>query len=174
MAAMRPTVLLLALGLLPACDSAPKKAKTEPTKDAEAKSAPATPTPKPKKEETKAAPMAPAPEGTVVIDGLYVHTCAAKDSCPTLLQDAGAAHCKGLALGGMKWRLPRLEELERWVGNDALQGYDVFHWSGSAWDEDPAQWWIFDPGSKSKTTAKPDRKPFTIRCASDPSAAAAK
>jgi len=158
MAAMRLPVLLLALGLLPACDSAPK-AKTEPKQDAETKSAPAT---------AKPVPMAPAPEGTVVIDGLYVHTCAAEGSCPTLLQDAGAAHCKGLGLGGMQWRLPRIEELERWVGSDALQGFDGFHWTGSAWDEDPAQWWIFDPGSKSKTTAKPDRKPFTIRCVAEP------
>ena len=102
--------------------------------------------------------------GTVQIGRVYVQTCADAKACPALLQDAGVAHCKSLQLGGLLWRLPTLEELESWKGNPALVGYDVFHWSGSAWDEDPGQFWIFDPGSGAKTTAKPDRKPFTIRC----------
>jgi hypothetical protein len=87
-----------------------------------------------------------------------------KTACPALLQDAGVAHCKSLQLGGLLWRLPTLQELEAWRGNAALVGYDVFHWSGTAWSDDPGQFWIYDPGSGAKTTAKPDRKPFTIRC----------
>lgn len=113
-------------------------------------------------------PIPPAPPGTVAIERRYVHTCQESSACPTLLQDAGAKHCSGLTLGGLSWRLPTFAELQSWRGHDALAAFDVFHWSASAWDEDPAQFWIFDPGSDSKTTARPDRKPFTIRCVAEP------
>lgn len=143
-----------------ACDSSTPKPEAEPTK-AEAPPAPRASEPD---DHTKPKALAPAPEGAVAIGRVYVQTCADPKACPALLQDAGVAHCKALGLGGLLWRLPTLQELESWRGNPALVGYDVFHWSGTAWDEDPAQLWIYDPGSGAKTTAKPDRKPFTIRC----------
>ncbi|MCA9653679.1 MAG: hypothetical protein H6712_26465 [Myxococcales bacterium] len=155
---------VLACSLVLACDSA-KPAADPP---AEAKEAEATPKPAAPEARPEPEPLPPAPEGTVVIDRKYVHTCADPTSCPTLLQDAGAAHCAGLELGGLSWRLPTLAELESWKGNAELSGFDVFHWSGSAWEEDAAQLWILDPGSDAKTTAKPDRKPFTIRCVAEP------
>lgn len=153
-------VIVLGLGLGLACDSKPKAAPpVERSKAPAAQEAPAV---------EKAPALAPAPEGTVIIGGAYVHRCAEPESCPALLQDAGVAHCQALTLGGLSWRLPTLAELEAWKGRAELGGYDVFHWSGSAWDEDPQQFWIFDPGSGAKTTAKPDRKPFTIRCVARP------
>lgn len=151
--------MLLAL----ACDSS-KPAKPAEPAEPEAKAAPS----EAKAAKPEPAPMAPAPEGTVAIDRVYVHTCATPDACPSLLQDAGAAHCTSLTLGGLPWRLPTVQELEAWRGNEALAGYDVFHWSGSAWEDDPGQFWMYDPGSGAKTTAKPDRKPFTIRCVAQP------
>lgn len=159
-------VIVLAL----ACDPAPK---------AEAPKKDASPVPKSaaaeskvgSKVESKAEParLPPAPEGAVTIDGVYVQSCVEPHGCPPMLQDAGAKHCKELTLGELSWQLPTLEQLESWKDEAALSGFDVFHWSGSAWDEDPAQFWIYDPGSGSKTTAKPDRKPFTIRCVARPS-----
>jgi len=149
------------LGAL-ACDSG-KTAPAEPAK-AEAAPKPAAKASEPADPHANPKPLAAPPEGAVAIGRVYVQTCAAPNSCPALLQDAGVAHCKALGLGGLLWRLPTLEELESWRGNPALVGYDVFHWSSTAWDEDPAQLWIYDPGSGAKTTAKPDRKPFTIRC----------
>jgi hypothetical protein len=174
----RSTVVVLSLALslvgVAGCDSS----KPSPGKPADAKAEPA-----PKVESKLAEPehgaLAPAPEGAVAIGRVYVQTCAdpkafgaagdepqgpPKTACPALLQDAGVAHCKSLQLGGLLWRLPTLQELESWRGNAALVGYDVFHWSGTAWSDDPGQFWIYDPGSGAKTTAKPDRKPFTIRC----------
>jgi len=155
----RSSILVLFVLCALACDSKPAPAK--PT-EAEAKSAPNKS--EPEDDHSKPKALAPAPEGSVAVGRIYVQTCAAGKPCPLLLQDAGVAHCKSLGLGGLLWRLPTLEELESWRGNPDLVGYDVFHWSGSAWDEDPGQFWIYDPGSGSKTTAKPDRKPFTIRC----------
>ncbi len=155
-------VLSFALSLVGvvACDSKPA-----PTGPVEAKAEPAKAEPaKAKDPHANPEPLAAAPEGTVAIGRVYVQTCAAPNACPALLQDVGVAHCKLLALGGLLWRLPTLQELEAWRGNPALVGYDVFYWSGTAWNEDPAQFWIYDPGSGAKTTAKPDRKPFTIRC----------
>jgi hypothetical protein len=166
MARMVRSLLVLPLLFTLACDSKPKSADADAKAKAETKDGPAPSEAAPPKPEP--APMAPAPEGTVAIDRVYVHTCATPDSCPTLLQDAGAAHCKALTLGDLSWRLPTVEELESWRGNEALSGYDVFHWSDSAWNEDPGQFWIYDPGSGSKTTAKPDRKSFTIRCVAQP------
>ncbi len=113
-------------------------------------------------------PMAPAPEGAIIMGEVYVETCAGQGGCPALLQDAGAAHCAKMARGGLSWRLPSVQELERGVGNADLVGFAGFHWSGTPWKEDPAQFWMFDPESNMKTTAKPDRKPFTIRCAAEP------
>lgn len=169
MHAMRSLALALVLApsLVSACDSTPAKpdaAKPDAAKPDAATpdaSAEAAPTPEPK-------PLAPAPEGAVILDGIYVQICAAEGDCPPLHQDAGAAHCAGLSLGGMTWRLPSLAELERGVGHAELSRFEGFHWSGTAWNEDPAQFWIFDPTSGSKTTAKPDRKPFTIRCVAEP------
>lgn len=159
--------LALALLLLPvlACDSSKPDAEAETKPQAEIKPAETKPA------ETKPAepaPLSPAPPGAIAIDRLYVQTCAEPEACPSLLQDAGAAHCKALTLGELTWRLPTIAELEQWRGHESLVGFDVFHWSGSAWDEDPAQFWMYDPGSGSKTTAKPDRKPFTIRCVAQP------
>lgn len=155
-----PALVLSVLGAL-ACDSKPAPAKpAEPA--AAAKPAPRAS--EPEDEHSKPKALAPAPAGTVQIGRVYVQTCADPKACPALLQDAGVAHCTSLKLGGLLWRLPTLAELESWKGNADLVGYDVFHWSGTAWDEDPKQFWIYDPGSGSKTTAKPDRKPFTIRC----------
>lgn len=162
----RSTVPALVLALVgtSACDSS----KSAPVEPAEAEAKPTASAAK--REPALAEPVSvpPAPAGAVVIGKVYVQTCAEPHTCPALLQDAGSAHCKSLALGGLAWRLPTLAELEAWRGNPALVDYDVFHWSGSAWDEDPGQLWIYDPGSGSKTTAKPDRKPFTIRCVAQP------
>lgn len=166
MGPMRSVVLAICCCALPSCDSS-KPAKSEPA-GAKGEAAAAAAKTEPTKE-AEPPPLPPAPEGTVAIDRVYVHTCAEPSSCPSLLQDAGAAHCEGLSLGSLRWRLPTLVELESWKGNEALVGFDVFHWSGSPWEEDPEQLWIFDPGSGSKTTAKPDRKPFTIRCVASPS-----
>jgi len=153
--------------LLAACDSGkPAEAKRtadKPAPKAESASRPAEPPAAPK-------PLPPAPEGSVVVGRVYVDTCAADGACPTLLQDAGAKHCAARKTAGASWRLPTLAELESWKGNAELTGYDVFHWSGSTWAEDAAQFWIYDPGSDMKTTAKPDRKPFTIRCVQAPDA----
>ena len=164
-AGMRPAAPLL-LGLVLACDSSPAAKPAEP-----AKAGPTEPEPEPAPTKAKPAepePLPPAPEGAAAIDGVYVQTCAAPHACPQLHQDAGAAHCKGLTLGALAWALPTLEQLESWKGQASLQGFDVFHWSGTPWDEDPEQWWIYDPGSGSKTTARPDRKPFTVRCVARP------
>lgn len=161
--APRSSFFVLSLLCTLACDSKPAPAKpAEPAAKTSAKAAP--PASESKDPHANPNPLAAPPEGAVAIGRVYVQTCADAKACPALLQDAGVAHCKSLQLGGLLWRLPTLEELESWKGNPALVGYDVFHWSGTAWDEDPAQFWIYDPGSNAKTTAKPDRKPFTIRC----------
>jgi hypothetical protein len=157
---VRSLALALLLPLVLACD-----AKPAPPKPAVEEAEPVARAPAPKQDpHANPEPLAAAPAGAVAIGRVYVQTCADAKACPALLQDAGVAHCKALGQGGLLWRLPTLAELEAWRGNPALVGYDVFHWSGSAWDEDPTQFWIYDPGSGAKTTAKPDRKPFTIRC----------
>lgn len=155
--------VLLAVPLSCACDPSPKPDTKTAAAPAEPAKAPAPPAAKAEPE-----PLPAAPQGTVVIDGRYVHTCAESKSCPTLMHAEGASHCDTLALGSLKWRLPKIEELESWRGNAALTGFDVFHWSGSAWEDDASQVWIYDPGSAAKTTALPTRKPFTIRCVADP------
>lgn len=161
------TAWLLVLGLGLACDSAPDAARPGSTPEAKA-----TVERKAEPEAQAAAPerpsLAPPPPGAVIIDGVYVQTCEQAEACPALRQRAGDAHCRGLTLGGLAWRLPTIEQLEAWKASAGLRGFDVFHWSGSPWDEDPQQWWIYDPGSGSKTTARPDRKPFTIRCVAGP------
>jgi hypothetical protein len=146
-----------------ACDPAPKAA------DVPKKAAPpdATRTPAPTADDTPAA-NPPAPAGTVEIGGLYVHTCAEPASCPSMMHAPGVAHCEALGLGSLKWRLPSIQELESWRGDPRLHAFDVFHWSGTAWEDDPGQVWIYDPGSGAKTTAPPTRKPFTIRCVATP------
>ena len=116
----------------------------------------------------EAEPLPPAPEGTVEIGGLYVHTCTETHPCPQLMHKYGKAHCEGLKTGGLTWRMPELKELESFKGNEGLTGFDVMHWTGTVWEEDAGQIWIYDPKSGAKTTAPPDRKPFTIRCVAAP------
>lgn len=154
---------VLVLGLVFSCDAPKKDASEAQSKDEAAPAAAkkATPAPEPK-------PLAATPEGAIIIDRVYVQTCALPDTCPDLMQKPGAEHCKGLGLGGLTWRLPEVKELESWKGNAELKRFDVMHWSGSVWKEDAKQVWIYDPGSGMKTTAKPDRKPFVIRCVAEP------
>lgn len=123
-----------------------------------------------------AAPTAkppPPPEGVVLLDPpLYVQRCDAALPCPALLQPAGEAHCRGLALGGLSgWRLPDRAEVARFArasGPDQLSGLEGFHWTRTAYAEDPKQAWIVDPKTGQETTIPRDRKPFTIRCVIDP------
>lgn len=170
----RPLALALSLSWTFACDAS-RPAPAHKGDDPPVTPAKAEPKAAKAEDPHESPKLTAPPEGTVAIGRVYVQTCAAPTAgsgaetgapapCPALLQDAGVAHCKALALGGLLWRLPTLEELESWRGHPGLVGFDVFHWSGTTWDEDPAQIWIYDPGSGAKTTAKPDRKPFTIRC----------
>ncbi len=152
------------LALVLACDSGGESAK-------DAKAEDAAPAAKAEAEAKAVAPPAarpPAPEGTVALGKLYVRTCADPHPCPSMKHAEGKAYCEGLNTGGLTWRLPSLAELESWRGEASLTGYDVMHWTGTAWEEDAGQVWIYDPGSGAKTTAPPDRKAFTIRCVGSP------
>ncbi len=150
---MRVRILAFALAVALGCDAAPKPAPLE--------AAPEPATPKP------AAPK-PAPGGSTILGGVYVQTCATPGACPSLLQPAGAAHCKALGLGGMTWRLPTRDELKAWRGKPELVGFEGFHWSGTPFEDAPGQVWIFDPTSGSETTIPGDRKPFAVRCVAKP------
>ncbi|MEM7152735.1 MAG: hypothetical protein AAF799_07825 [Myxococcota bacterium] len=150
-------------GLVLACDAPAKAPSKSASEEASAPAAAKSPTPAP-----EPAALPPAPDGAVIIDRVYVQTCAQPEACPDLMQKPGAEHCAGLQLGGLSWRLPTLEQLQSWRGNADLKRFDVMHWSGSVWKEDAGQVWIYDPGSNAKTTAKPDRKPFVIRCVAEP------
>ena len=155
------------LTLLLACDSGDEAAKD--TKKEEAKNT--APEAKAEADAKAATPArvepAEAPEGTAEIGGVFVRTCAEPHPCPSMKHAEGKAYCEGLKTGDMTWRLPSLAELESWRGNAALTAFDVMHWTGTAWEEDAGQVWIYDPGSGAKTTAPPDRKPFTIRCVAE-------
>lgn len=148
----------LALLLVVACDRA-----AEPAAKADV---PAQPEP-PAKAPVEAEP-APAPAGSVLVAGLYVQTCADAAACPSLLQAAGAAHCKALAQGGKTWRLPERAEIAGWRGKPGLVGAEGFHWSGTPFADDPGQVWIHDPATGTETTIPPDRKPFRVRCVAKP------
>lgn len=160
---LRAAACAFSITMALACDRAPEPANAQ----TKAATPDATRTPAPAADGTPAA-RSPAPEGTVEIGGLFVHTCAEPASCPSLMHAAGVAHCEALTLGSLKWRLPSIQELESWRGDARLRAFDVFHWSGTAWEDDPGQVWIYDPGSGAKTTAPPTRKPFTIRCVATP------
>jgi len=115
----------------------------------------------------------PPPAGAALLDPpLYVQRCDAAQPCPSLLQPAGEAHCRGLVLGGLKgWRLPDRAEVARFArptGPDALDNLDGFHWTRTAYAEDSKQAWIVDPKTGQETTIPRDRKPFTIRCVIEP------
>lgn len=167
---IRGSSLLLSLWVL-ACGGAPspsppaKAAPEAPVKAAApAPAAPfATPTAKPP----------PPPAGVALLDPpLYVQRCDATLPCPSLLQPAGEAHCRGLTVGGLKgWRLPDRAEVARFAratGPDALDGLEGFHWTRTAYAEDSKQAWIVDPKTGQETTIPRDRKPFTIRCVIEP------
>lgn len=161
----RPALLLLML--LPACGAptptpAPAKPETKPD-----------PKPDPKPDAPFATPKArppPPPAGAVLLDPpLYAVSCDAAHPCPSLLQPAGETHCRDLTLGGIAhWRLPDREEVKRFAGVAGLEHLDGFHWTRTAFTEDPAQAWIVDPESGQETTIPRTRKPFTIRCVFDP------
>ncbi|MBL8944255.1 MAG: DUF1566 domain-containing protein [Myxococcales bacterium] len=153
---MRPA--LIAIVVVFACDRAPAPAAT-----AELPAEPASPA----KAAARPEP-APAPAGTLLVGGLYVHTCADATACPSLLQPAGAAHCKALALDGKTWRLPERAEIAAWRGKPGLVGAEGFHWSGTPFADDPGQVWIHDPSTGTETTIPPDRKPFRVRCVAKP------
>ena len=148
----------LALLLVVACDRAAEPAATAalPAQAESPAKAPAKPEP------------GPAPPGSLVVEGRYVQTCADAAACPSLLQPAGAAHSKALALGGLAWRLPERAEIASWRGKTGLVGAEGFHWSGTPFADDPGQVWIHDPSSGTETTIPPDRKPFRVRCVAKP------
>jgi hypothetical protein len=147
--------LLGAIAIVLGCDAAPAPAAAPPPA-ADAKPA------------AKAPALAPAPEGATILGKLYVQTCAASGSCPTVLQVEGAAHCSALATGGLAWRLPTQAELKSWRGKPGLVGFEGFHWSSTPFADAPDQVWIFDPTSGSETTIPKDRKPFMVRCVAQP------
>lgn len=138
--------------MLLGCDSKPAPAAAPAKADAPPPAA------------TKAAEAKPAPDGATILGKLYVQTCAAEGSCPSILQAAGEAHCAALKLGGLVWRLPTHDELKSWRGKPGLTKFDGFHWSSTPFRDAPDQVWIFDPTSGSETTIPRDRKPFTVRC----------
>lgn len=147
----------LAWLLAVACDAAPAPTPATTPAPADAKASP-----------TKPAALAPAPDGAVIVGKLYAQTCAPTHACPSMLQAAGEAHCKALALGGLSWRLPTHAELKSLAGRAGLLATDGFHWSGTPFAEAPDQVWIFDPKTGSETTIPRDRKPFTVRCVAQP------
>ncbi len=170
---VRGSLLSLSLWLL-ACGGAaptpaPAPAKAAPAAPAKA----AAPVDAPAPFATPTAKPPPPPAGTALLDPpLYVQRCDATLPCPSLLQPAGEAHCRGLVIGGIKgWRLPDRAEVARFAratGPDALDGLEGFHWTRTAYADDSKQAWIVDPKTGQETTIPRDRKPFTIRCVIEP------
>lgn len=152
--------------LLSGCDGgssgsgvADKPAAGEPATEAEAEPVAAEPTP---------APM-PAVDGAAADEERRIHVqlCAEALPCPKLLQAAAETHCKELDLGGTGWRLPTRDEAKGFKTLDGLAERDGFHWTSTAFADDDAQRWIYDPASGSETTVPKDRKNFTARCVRD-------
>lgn len=162
--------LLLLAPLLACGGDASKPAAPAPA----ATPAPALAPPAPAPGEPFATPNAkppPPPVGAIALDKppLYVQTCDPEHPCPALLQPAGEAHCRDLKLGDYEsgWRLPDREEVKRFRG-DGLHALEGFHWTHSAYADDPKQAWIVDPVGGQETTIPRDRKPFTVRCVMSP------
>lgn len=160
----------LGLAFLLACGAGTPQqpAQSDPARSEPAKQAPAPE----KQQEPFATPKAkppPAPDGAVLLDPpLYVQRCDPAHPCTKLLQPAGETHCRQLKLGATTgWRLPDRHEVKRFTAAE-LADVDGFHWTRTAFDQDPAQAWIVDPKSGKETTIPRNRKPFTIRCVLDP------
>lgn len=161
---------LAVLALVFACGSEPAPAAPSP--------APAAPSPAepPVKAEPFAQPKLappPAPDGAALLPDrkrpLYVQRCDPAHPCPDLLQPAGETHCRELELGGFTdWRLPDRDDVKRFGEIADLDGADGFHWTRTAFAEDPAQAWIVDPKSGQETTIPRTRKPFRVRCVIEP------
>jgi hypothetical protein len=115
----------------------------------------------------------PAPGTRMLIrPDLVVQDCSELAPCPDLLQPAALAHCAELKLGGLApWRLATRDELERLAALGEVPGLAGYHWSSSAWEDDPSQVWIVDPaGREQATTLPPTRKPLRARCVHTPEA----
>ncbi len=155
----------LALLLLLGCDGGAK-----PTADASDEAGagnerpgPGAPEPEPEPEPLKAIEGAVADEGRRI----HVQACTEAVPCPKLLQAAGETQCAELDLDGKGWRLPTRDEAKGFKDLAGLFETEGFHWTGTAFADDDAQRWIFDPGSGSETTVPRDRKSFTVRCVRD-------
>lgn len=118
--------------------------------------------------EVEPPPMA-AVDGAVADEERRIHVqlCAEALPCPKLLQAAAETHCKELDLDGGRWRLPTRDEAKGFKALDGLADRDGFHWTSTAFADDDAQRWIYDPASGSETTVPRDRKKFTVRCVRD-------
>ena len=118
---------------------------------------------------------APEPAPMKDVDGavadvdrrMYVQLCTETLPCPKLLQAAAETHCEELDLDGSGWRLPTRDEAKGFKTLDGLAERDGFHWTSTAFADDDAQRWIYDPASGSETTVPKDRKNFTVRCVRD-------
>lgn len=167
----RPPVPAVLVALVLACGGepgpAPAPAPAQPTKSA------AEP---PARGESFAKPdltPPPPPDGAALLPDrkkpLYVQRCDPAHACPDLLQPAGETHCRDLDVGGLAhWRLPDRDEVKRLGEIAGLDALDGFHWTRTAFAEDPAQAWIVDPKSGQETTIPRTRKPFRVRCVFDP------
>ncbi|WP_157595211.1 hypothetical protein [Plesiocystis pacifica] len=166
---------VFALVVSPACDKQEPSAEGADAKQAEAEAAKAD-EPEAKEEQPSFAdpkpepPPAPAGAVTLADPWLYVQTCDEANPCPDMLQPAGEAHCRELALGEVSpWRLPKKDEVARFAGAEGLAATEGHHWTQTPFEEDAKQVYIVDPSNASYTTTVPrDRKPFRIRCVREP------
>lgn len=116
----------------------------------------------------------PAPEGATTLRDpwLYVQTCAEPHPCPDLLQPEGDKHCRELELGGhVNWRLPSKDEVGRFMGVEALEAREGFHWTRSPDEQNMDMAYIVNPEDTERTrmtTIPRGRKPFRIRCVKQP------
>jgi hypothetical protein len=101
---------------------------------------------------------------------LYAQTCAEAHPCAQMTQLDGEVHCMNLRLGGRSgWRLPSRDEVERFSKSTELEQLAGYHWTRSPWEEDVKQVWVIDPKASGPATTLPrDRKPFRIRCVTEP------
>ena len=167
MVTARPLLASL-LGLFVACGEGAPKAEVAPTPAPEAAAkAPAEAPPF----ATPAERPPPPPVGAILLErpALYVQRCDPEHPCPFLMQPEGEAHCRGLKLGDYEsgWRLPDRDEAVRFSAPE-LAAREGFHWTRTAYADDPKQAWIVDPIGGQSTTIPRDRKPFTIRCVMTP------